>query len=87
MTSLNIDFHLIYLLPYYHLDGATSLSRKMSYVALNVCDLEDCPLVEAWGLPPSNTTVDGEVEKPVRRNRPPPLVKTSASSLDSQGIG
>ena len=47
----------------------------------------DCPLVEAWDLPPSSTTVGGEVEKPVGRNRPPPLVKTSASSLDSQGIG
>ena len=47
----------------------------------------DRQLVEAWGLSPSSTTVSGEVEKPVGRNRPPPLVKTSASSLDSQGIG
>ena len=44
-------------------------------------------LVKAWGLPPLGATVGGEVEKPVGRNRPPPLVKTSASSLDSQGIG
>ena len=40
VTSLHIDFYLIYLPPYYlhHLDGATSLSGKTSYVALNVCD-------------------------------------------------
>ena len=47
----------------------------------------DRSLVEVWGLPSLSTTVGGEVEKPVGRNRPPPLVKTSASSLDSQGIG
>ena len=47
----------------------------------------DCPLVKAWGLPPLGATVGGEVEKPVGRNWPSSLVKTSASSLDSQGIG
>ena len=40
VTSLDIDFHLIYLPPYYHLDGATGLNGKTSYVALNLCDLE-----------------------------------------------
>ena len=42
VTSLDIDFHLIYLPPYYlhHLDGATGLSKKTLYVALNVYDLE-----------------------------------------------
>ena len=41
----------------------------------------DRPLVEAWGLPPLSTTVGGEVEKPVRRNRPPLLVKKDVSFL------
>ena len=40
VTSLNIDFHLIYLPSYYHFNGATGLSRKTLYVALNVCDSE-----------------------------------------------
>ena len=31
----------------------------------------DPPLVGAWGLPPLSITVGGEVEKPIRRNRPP----------------
>ena len=47
----------------------------------------DRSLAKAWGLLPLGATVGGEVEKPVRCNWPPPLVKTSASSLDSQGIG
>ena len=49
--SLDIDFHLIYFLPYYlhHLDGATGLSEKTSYVALNVCDSEDVfPLTDMY---------------------------------------
>ena len=79
--SLDIDFHLIYLSPYYHLDGATGLSEKTSYVALNVYDSEDRPLAEAWDLPPSSTTVGGEVEKPVGRNRFLPLVKKDVSFL------
>ena len=41
----------------------------------------DRPLVEAWGLPPSSTTVGGEVEKPVGRNRPLLLVKKDVSFL------
>ena len=41
----------------------------------------DRPLVEAWGLPPLSTTVDGVVEKPVGRNWPPPLVKKDVSFL------
>ena len=83
MTSLDIDFPLIYLLPYYlhHLDGATSLSGKTLYVPLNVCDSEDCLLVEAWNLPPLSTTVGGEVEKPVGCNGPPPFVKKDVSFL------
>ena len=42
VTSFNIDFHFIYLLPYYlhHLDGAIGLGGKTSFVALNVCDSE-----------------------------------------------
>ena len=38
-------------------------------------------LVEAWGLPPLSTTVGGEVEEPVGRNRSPPLVKKDVSFL------
>ena len=34
----------------------------------------DRPLVKMWSLPPLDATVSGEVEKPVGRNRPPPLV-------------
>ena len=51
VTSLDIDFHLIYLPPYYlhHLDGATGLSGKTSYVALNVCDSEGVfPLTDTY---------------------------------------
>ena len=48
---------------------------------------KDCPLVEAWSLPPLSTTVDGEIEKLIGRNGPPLFVKTSAFSLDSQDIG
>ena len=45
----------------------------------------DCLLVKAWGLPLLSTTVGGEVEKPVRCNWPPSLVKASASLLNCQG--
>ena len=51
VTSLDIDFYLIYLPLYYlhHFDGATSLSGKKSYVALNVCDSEDVfPLTDTY---------------------------------------
>ena len=51
VTSLDIDFHLIYLPPYYlyHLDGATGLSGKTSYITLNVCDSEDVfPLTDTY---------------------------------------
>ena len=49
MTSLDINFYLIYLPPYYHLDGATSLSGKTLYIALNVCDSEDVfPLTDMY---------------------------------------
>ena len=44
----------------------------------------DCSLVEVWNLPPLSIMVGGEVKKPIRRNRPSPLVKTSALSLNSQ---
>ena len=42
VTSFDINFYLIYLPSYYlhHLDGATGLGRKTSYVALNICDSE-----------------------------------------------
>ena len=47
--SLDINFHLIYLLPYYHLDGATGLNGKTLYVALNVCDSEGVfPLTDTY---------------------------------------
>ena len=41
----------------------------------------DRPLVETWGLPPSSTMVGGEVQKPVGRNWPLPLVKKDVSFL------
>ena len=43
--------------------------------------------VKAWGLPPVDAMVGGEVEKPVGRNWPPPLVMRYQLSLDSQGSG
>ena len=59
---------------------------SLIYRQLRLSNLSaDRPFVEAWGLPPSSITVGGEVEKPVGRNLSP-LVKTSASSFDSQGI-
>ena len=49
VTSFDIGFHLIYLPPYYHLDGATGLIEKTSYVALNICDLEGVfPLTDMY---------------------------------------
>ena len=46
----------------------------------------DFPLAKAWGLSPLGATVVGEIEKPVGCNWPP-LLKTSASLLDSPSIG
>ena len=69
------------------------MTRKMYFHSLIYMQLRfsnrsaDCSLVEAWGLPPLSTTIGGEIEKPVGHNWLFLLVKTSASSLNSQGSG
>ena len=51
-------------------------SYLLIYMQFKLSNLStDCPLVEAWGLPSLSTTVDGEVEKLVRRNWPFSLMK------------
>ena len=50
-------------------------SHSLIHMQLRLSNLSaNCLLVKAWGLPPLGATVDGEVEKPVGRNWPPPLV-------------
>ena len=63
-------------------------SHSLIHTQLRLSNLSaDRPLVKAWDLPFLGATIGGEIEEPVGRNRSPPLVKTSASLLDSQGIG
>ena len=50
-------------------------SHSLIRMQLRLSNLSaDRPLAKAWGLPLLGAMVDGEVEKPVGRNRPPPLV-------------
>ena len=50
-------------------------SHSLIHTQLRLSNLSaDCLLVKAWGLPPLGATVGSEVEKPVGRNWPPPLV-------------
>ena len=56
------------------------MTRKVYFYSLIRTQLRlsnlfaDCSLDEAWGLPALSIIVGGEIEKPVRRNRPFPLV-------------
>ena len=63
-------------------------SHLLIYIQLRFFNLfANCLFVEAWSLLLLSTTVSSKFEKPIGRNWPLLLVKTSAFLLDSQGSG